>query len=121
MLNLKQWIPEVFVLSGEPTGLEFDPTIAIRKKLADTITVEQARTNYYENYEALSLLKNLNDVTVIDPIDHLCNEGVCKTRDAVHGFYYRDNNHMRPWYSFKSNLYLAHIFENKQSKLVVFP
>ena len=54
-------------------------------------------------------LKNIEHVEVIDPIKHLCKDGLCKTRDEK-AFFYRDYNHMRPWYSIKANSYLDAIF-----------
>jgi hypothetical protein len=99
--TLKNKIPQIIILTGEPKGLEFDPTIALRENLPDTITEASARKKYTEHIEALKKLKNLNGIQLIDPIAHLCEKSLCRTRDEVQGFFYRDNNHMRPWYSIK--------------------
>lgn len=108
-------VAQVFIITGEPKGLEFNPTLALRKKLPGTITEESARSNYIEHSNALKKLKNLRGVEIIDPIEHLCGDGVCNTRDDKHGFFYRDDNHMRPWYSVKHNSYLNNIFSEKKS------
>jgi peptidoglycan/LPS O-acetylase OafA/YrhL len=116
---IKSRIAQVFIITGEPKGLEFNPTIALRNKLPGTITEESARSNYIEHLNALKKLKNLRGVEIIDPIEHLCGEGVCNTRDDKHGFFYRDDNHMRPWYSVKHNSYLNKIFLEQKSALSV--
>ncbi|WP_231701293.1 acyltransferase family protein [Alteromonas stellipolaris] len=112
---LKNEIPQIIILTGEPKGIEFDPTIALRKNLPSTISELTARSKYTEHMEAMEKLKNLNGVQVIDPITHLCEKKLCSTRDKEHGFFYRDNNHMRPWYSIKQNSYLNMIFLEKVS------
>ncbi len=94
---------------GEPKGEEFDPTLAIRKGLPNSIPETKARSDYTEHEDALKQLKNIKHVEVVDPIKHLCKNGLCKTRDEK-AFFYRDYNHMRPWYSIKANSYLDAIF-----------
>ena len=112
---LKEKIRYVFVLTGEPKGIEFDPIIAVRKNLPSSIPEASVRSKYAEHEDALRKLKQINDIEIIDPIAHLCKEGVCNTRDEKRGFFYRDNNHMRPWYSIQENVYLEPIFTKQQS------
>lgn len=107
--TLKTNVSKVFVIMGEPKGEEFDPTLAIRKGLPNSIPETKARSDYTEHEDALKQLKNIEHVEVIDPIKHLCKDGLCKTRDEK-AFFYRDYNHMRPWYSIKANSYLDAIF-----------
>ena len=110
MLVLKSKVREIFLLTGEPKGTEFDPVFAVRNKLPDSIAETQVRINYSEHEDALTKLKNIDDINIIDPIAYLCQNKQCKTRDEKRGFYYRDNNHMRPWYSIHANSYLNNIF-----------
>ena len=110
MLVLKSKVREIFLLTGEPKGTEFDPVFAVRNKLPDSIAETQVRINYSEHEDALTKLKNIDDINIIDPITYLCQNKQCKTRDEKRGFYYRDNNHMRPWYSIHANSYLNNIF-----------
>lgn len=70
---------------------------------------------YKVHMEALEKLKHLNGVHIIDPIAYLCSDGLCSTRDEERVFFYRDNNHMRPWYSKKYNSYLNGIFIRKSN------
>ncbi|QGX61525.1 acyltransferase family protein [Alteromonas mediterranea] len=107
--TLKRNVSKVFVIMGEPKGEEFDPILAIRKGLPNSIPEIKARSDYTEHEDALKQLKNIEHVEVIDPIKHLCENGLCKTRDEK-AFFYRDYNHMRPWYSIKANSYLDAIF-----------
>ena len=110
LFNLKSNIPEVFILTGEPKGKEFDPVFASRNKLPDSISEAKVRLNYSEHKDALTKLKNIDDINIIDPISYLCKNKQCKTRDEKRGFFYRYNNHMRPWYSIEANSYLNNIF-----------
>ena len=114
---IKSRIAQVYMITGEPKGIEFNPTMALRKNLPGNISEESARSNYTEHSYALKKLKNLDGVELMDPITHLCKDGVCNTRDNEHGFFYRDDNHMRPWYSIKHNSYLNIIFSEKTSAL----
>lgn len=107
--TLKTNVSRVFVIMGEPKGEEFDPTLAIRKGLPNSIPETKARSDYTEHEDALKQLKNIEHVEIVDPIKHLCKNGLCKTRDEK-AFFYRDYNHMRPWYSIKANSYLDAIF-----------
>ena len=108
---LQNEIPKIYLITGEPKGLEFDPIIALRKRLPSTISEVSARLKYTEHVEALNKLNNLNGIQIIDPITHLCEKGLCRTSDKVHGFFYRDDNHMRPWYSIQKNTYLDIVFK----------
>ena len=110
LLTLKENIAKVFIITGEPKGKEFDPALTVRENLPNSISEAQVRLNYVEHQDALKKLNNINDVNIIDPITHLCKNKLCKTRDDELGFYYRDYNHMRPWYAIKSNSYLDNIF-----------
>lgn len=107
---VKSEVKEVFVILGEPKGREFDPKSSLRNNLGDSITINQARENYKVHKKALSQLKELNNIVVIDPIDHLCTE-LCMVRDEHFNFYYSDKTHMRPWYARAALKYLEQIFE----------
>lgn len=96
LLTLKEDIAEVFIITGEPKGKAFDPTLAVRENLPNSISEAQVRLNYVEHQNSLKRLSNIDDVNIIDPITHLCKNKLCKTRDDELGFYYRDYNHMRP-------------------------
>jgi len=115
LMSLKSKIHEIYIITGEPKGVEFDPTITLRKKLPNNISETDARSMYKVHMEALEKLKHLNGVHIIDPIAYLCSDGLCSTRDEERGFFYRDNNHMRPWYSKKYNSYLNGIFIRKSN------
>jgi peptidoglycan/LPS O-acetylase OafA/YrhL len=108
--QIKSEAKDIYIILGEPKGEEFDPKAAVRNNLQDFITEKQARTNYTVHQEALNRLTELDGVTVIDPINHLCSNGICKTRNSTEGFFYRDKNHMRPWYAIASLTYLDEIF-----------
>jgi len=108
--KIKNESNDVYLLLGEPRGLEFDPTKAIRNNLASSISEASARREYDEHINALGLLRNIEGVQIIDPITHLCRDGNCFTRDNELGFFYRDKNHMRPSYAIKNLGYLAEIF-----------
>lgn len=110
LAQLKAAAKEVYLILGEPRGEEFDPQAAIRFGLEASITEEKARKSFVIHKEALSHLTELDDIEIIDPIEHLCNEGICRTSNDSQGFYYRDNNHMRPWYAIEKLTYLDHIF-----------
>ncbi|WP_159117295.1 acyltransferase family protein [Alteromonas sp. KUL150] len=110
LFNLKRYIPEVFIITGEPKGNEFDPILSIRKNLSSYISESKVRLNYEEHEDALKRLKNIDNVRIIDPIKYLCESNVCRTRDDERGFYYRDDNHLRPWYSIQVSSYLNSIF-----------
>ncbi len=110
LAQLKAAATEVYLILGEPRGEEFDPQVAIRHGLKAFITEEEARKSFVIHKKALSLFTELDNIEIIDPIQHLCNEGICRTSNDAQGFYYRDNNHMRPWYAIEKLTYLDHIF-----------
>ena len=108
--RIKTEAKSVYIVLGEPRGNEFDPQMAVRNKLPDFITEEQARNSFIVLQDTLIHLTELDGVTLIDPISHLCSNGICKTRNDSEGFFYRDKNHMRPWYAIKNMTYLDEIF-----------
>lgn len=110
LAQLKAAAKEVYLILGEPRGEEFNPQAVIRHGLKAFMTEEETRNTYAIHHEALSLFTELDDIEIIDPIAHLCNEGICSTSDHSRGFYYKDNNHMRPWYAIEKLTYLDHIF-----------
>ncbi|GAC12228.1 acyltransferase family protein [Paraglaciecola chathamensis] len=110
LARLKAASDDVYLILGEPKGEEFNPQTVIRNGLNDFITEEQARKNYTIHQKALGLFTELSDIKIIDPIEYLCNEGICRTSNTSQGFFYRDNNHMRPWYAVESLTYLEDIF-----------
>ena len=101
---------KVFVLLGEPKGDEFNPTLSVRHNLNRYITIEQAKNSYAAHYEALHGISKIGNLIVIDPIEYLCSD-VCMVRDGNFKYYYKDSDHMRPWYAKKSLVYLDQIFQ----------
>ena len=101
---------KLFLILGEPKGDEFNPVLSVRHNLNDFITAEEAKSVYTSHYEALSRMIKNENLVIIDPIEHLCNK-VCMTRDQNFKFYYKDSEHMRPWYANKSLEYLDQVFE----------
>jgi len=102
---------EVVVILGEPIGDEYDPSLTIKFNHKDFISESTARSNYDIHNMALSKLEELDRVKVIDPINYLCSDGICKTRDSIKGFYYRDRNHMQAWYAIENLSYLNEVFK----------
>ena len=107
---------KVIMILGEPDGPEFDPLISIRKNLNKYINVLEVRKDYIEHEFAIKLLDELDDVTVIDPINYLCTD-ICKVMDEDFNYYYTDDSHMRPWYAIKSLTYLNVIFDEFNSSV----
>ncbi|AEE24243.1 acyltransferase family protein [Paraglaciecola chathamensis] len=110
LARLKAASKEVYLILGEPRGEEFNPPAVIRHGLKDFMTEEDTRKTYAIHQKALSRFTELDGINIIDPIEHLCSEGICRTSNHEQGFFYRDNNHMRPWYAVKSLTYLEDIF-----------
>ena len=107
---VKSNVKEVFVILGEPIGPEFDPKQSLRHDLKNHITKRKAKENYALHYRALGELTEINNVVVIDPIEHLCGD-VCMVMDKNHKYYYKDADHMRPWYSIESLGYLEQVLK----------
>lgn len=112
--NIKAEVEHVYIVLGEPKGDEFDPKSSMRKGLRDFITEGEARSRYIVHNRALSNLTELDNVSIVDPINYLCEGGICKTRNLERGFFYRDKNHMRPWYAIEKMTYLDDIFVDKK-------
>lgn len=85
---IKENSKEVYLILGEPRGKEFSPKYSVRENLDNSITVEHARSFYNTHYFALKKLKELGGVTIIDPIEYLCDES-CETNNGS-DFYYMD-------------------------------
>ncbi len=101
---------KVFMILGEPKGPEFDPKLSTRQNLKRFITKQSAKQNYLIHNDALKQISEAYDVVKIDPIDYLCDD-VCHVMDNHFNYYYKDANHMRPWYA-KANLgYLDQIIK----------
>ena len=105
----KERADKVYMILGEPSGEEFDPKLSIRYNLKDNIGIEVAREKHKMIYEQLNNLREISDVTVIDPMDSLCDD-VCMVMDVNSNYYYKDTNHMRPWYAKEALGYLDVIF-----------
>ncbi|MGJ8660309.1 MAG: acyltransferase family protein, partial [Cellulophaga fucicola] len=101
---------EVFMILGEPTDSNFDPTLSVRYDLKNYITIKEARELYTLHYSALKKLDEMDGIILIDPIDYLCDE-VCMVMDNDLNYYYKDSSHMRPWYAEKSLQYLDNILK----------
>ena len=87
LAKLKSEANNVYLILGEPRGDAFDPVKAIRENLPRSISEKQARSEYIIHNNALSKLTQLNDIEIIDPIQFLCSDDVCKTRDENSGFF----------------------------------
>ncbi len=106
--DIKSRSKEVFLILGEPQGDEFSPVKTARHNLKPYVPLNKVVESYSLHNHALSELKELNDVNVINPLNYLCKDGVCPTRDG-NNFFYRDSNHMRPWYAKEKLSYLSPI------------
>ena len=83
-MKSKSKVREIFLLTGEPKGIEFDPVFAVRNKLPDSIAETQVRINYSEHEDALTKLRNIDGINIIDPIAYLCQNKQCKTHNYIH-------------------------------------
>ncbi|PKF61437.1 acyltransferase [Psychromonas sp. psych-6C06] len=101
---------DVFLILGEPRGKEFNPKLSIRHSLNSEIPTKKVKESYATHYKVLPSIIRSDRVTIIDPIDYLCRE-TCRTRDVNNQFYYKDSDHMRPWYAKLSLGYLDKIFD----------
>ncbi|MDW3136745.1 acyltransferase family protein [Vibrio sp. 1288] len=99
---------EVYMILGEPSGKEFDPKYSMRYSLRNFITTQEAREVYNLHYSILDNLTEKKDVKIIDPISYLCDE-VCRVMDDDFRYYYKDQNHMRPWYAKKHINYIEQV------------
>ncbi|EPL6455577.1 acyltransferase family protein [Providencia rettgeri] len=109
--RLKEHTKHIYLLLGEPQGKEFDPVESLRFNLPHKIKTIDVRHKYKEQAVALSALKELNDVKIIDPIPYLC-DNYCNVMDSNNNYFYKDDNHMRPWYAKRYLTYLSSIFVN---------
>lgn len=107
---IKSKTKDVFLILGEPKGDEFNPKLATQFNLSNQVETDKIRNQYKMHNDALKQLTELSGITIIDPISHLCDEH-CYTRDKSNKFFYRDANHMRPWYAKKHLTYLDVIFQ----------
>ncbi|WP_041766817.1 acyltransferase family protein [Psychromonas ingrahamii] len=102
---------KVFVILGEPKGDEFNPTLSVRHNLKGYIAIEEARKAYATHYGAMQSITKMDNLLIIDPIEYLCSD-ICMVRNEHFKYYYKDSEHMRPWYAKKSLGYLDQIFNN---------
>nr|WP_287151037.1 acyltransferase family protein [Alteromonas sp.] len=110
--TIKSHSDEVYLILGEPKGAAFRPRNAIRgDSTLAAVSVERVLENYKLHERALSSLTELAGVNIIDPITSLCSDGKCRTRTEDFKFYYKDANHMRPWYVKKHAVYPKQIFD----------
>jgi peptidoglycan/LPS O-acetylase OafA/YrhL len=100
---------KVFLILGEPKGVEFDPVLSVRNKLKTSIDVQEVRNKYKVHYDALKVMDEVKKLTVIDPLDFLCGN-TCEVLDEQFNYYYKDKTHMRPFYSKMVMNYLDPIF-----------
>nr|WP_166371945.1 acyltransferase family protein [Psychromonas sp. SA13A] len=101
---------KVFLLLGEPKGDEFNPTLSVRHNLKNYITIEQAKNAYAAHDDVLQDIIKPDNLVIIDPIEYLCSD-VCMVRDDDFKYYYKDSEHMRPWYAKRSLGYLDQVFQ----------
>ena len=106
----KERVKKIFLLLGEPKGDEFNPSLSVRHKLKNYIETGTAIKAYKTHYSLLKKINKNNGLIVINPIDYLCDE-VCMVRDENLKYYYKDSDHMRPWYAKKSLNYLEQVFQ----------
>ena len=110
LLFAQKNVKKVFIILGEPKADEFNPILSLRHNLKSNITVEEAKKVYVEHYKSLKHITKSDKVVIIDPIEHLCTD-ICRVHDENFVFYYKDSEHMRPWYAKKSLGYLEQIFQ----------
>lgn len=96
---------DVYLILGEPQGKEFDPAYAVRNNSREYVSESEVRKGYKLHMQALNQLTELDGVTIIDPINDLCREKKCDTL-SENTFFYKDQNHFRPWYARKYLTYL---------------
>lgn len=101
---------KIFLILGEPRGDEFNPVLSLRHSLNNFVSIEDVKYSYRTHYEALKHIIKADNIIIIDPIKYLCDD-VCMTRDENFNFFYKDANHMRPWYAKKSLDYLEQVFQ----------
>ena len=101
---------KLFILLGEPKGEEFNPILSVRHNLKPFITKQAARKAYVAHYNALNYLIKSENIVIIDPINYLCSH-ICMVRNENFKYYYKDSEHMRPWYAKESLVYLDQIFQ----------
>ncbi|WP_375750711.1 acyltransferase family protein [Vibrio sp. HN007] len=110
--DLKAETEDLYLITGEPRGEAFDPKLALEQGLDDYVTEAEVRASYKIHNYALSNLTELGGIKMVDPIEHLCENGICKTRAEDGKFYYKDTGHLRPWYVKKKLSYMDDIFES---------
>lgn len=103
---------QVYLIKGEPKGKEFSPDWSIKNNGPSFIHESQVREHYIVHESAIMMIKRKNELNILDPIEYLCNKGVCKTRSENNEFYYKDSDHMRPWYVIEKASYLDNIIAN---------
>lgn len=108
--DAKQYSQYVYLILGEPRGPEFNPQKSLRKSYPNKISLSEIKKGYQRHNTAIHQLEELDGVTIIDPLEHLCNLDYCLTRNDKNKFYYKDDNHMRPWYAKEKLRYLDSIF-----------
>lgn len=95
----------VYLLLGDPRGPEFDPRRTVRVGTYAPIPVEDVVSSYELHDMALGKLNIPKNVSLINPIEHLCTE-VCEFLSDDGRFRYKDSNHARPWFAEEAMNYL---------------
>ncbi|MGE6417929.1 SGNH hydrolase domain-containing protein [Alteromonas macleodii] len=96
---------QVYLLLGDPRGAKFDPRRAVRTGTYSPIQVEEVVSSYQLHEMALGELDIPENVSLINPIEHLCTE-VCEFLSEDGRFGYKDSNHARPWFAEDAMIYL---------------
>lgn len=107
---INQKTRQIYLILGEPKGDEFNPILSVRHGLKNYVATESVRKAYAVHYKALLDITPVDNLFVIDPIDHLCSD-VCAVKNKKGKYYYKDSDHMRPWYARKVLVYLNDIFQ----------
>ena len=118
--DFKLHAQQVFFILTEPESQFFDPMhvsrwYALNQKTANIVIARNTIKSPVRKFQTrmLNEVPELNGVTIIDPVERLCPDGICRTMSPKGRFFYKDSNHMRPWYAQSvGDLYLKEIFED---------
>lgn len=115
--NFKLHTKNVYWLLADPQHFAFAPIHNLRngyiKNKISVFDVRRRSVPAKFQSQMRKKMSELNDVTIIEPMQYLCSSGYCKTTDENGRFFYSDSSHFRPWY-IKSvgDLYLKEIFND---------
>lgn len=96
--KVKEHTNDIYLILGGPIGDAYDPRLAVRKSLPQYVLLSEVNDKYKTHNFAMSQLNEVYEIKVINPVEHLCSNQLCNTKEPGGRFYYKDTNHMRPWY-----------------------